>query len=107
MREPEPNHAPKRSRPKAASDLYEESMMLRKSLFSLVSLLAFATSAQAAGTFYKTEDEATQACSSDAVVWLKLDAHLYFHKEQTGYGVADGLYACEKGARKAGYFAAK
>jgi hypothetical protein len=85
--------------------------MLRKSLFSLVSLLAFAGtagSAQAANAaLYKTEEEATQSCTGDAVVWLKLDAHLYFHKEQTGYGGTDGLYACEKGARKAGYFAAK
>ena len=84
--------------------------MLRKSLFSLVSLLAFAGAAgpaHANSNFYKTEEEASQSCSGDAVVWLKLDAHLYYHKEQTGYGVADGLYACEKGARKAGYFAAK
>jgi hypothetical protein len=84
--------------------------MLRKSMFSLVGLLAFAAAAgpaQANPGFYKTEAEAAQACSSDAVVWLKLDAHLYFHKEQTGYGVADGLYACEKGARKSGFFAAK
>ena len=81
--------------------------MLRMSLFSLISLLSLAGTAEASNAFYKTEEEATQSCSSDAVVWLKLDAHLYFHKEQAGYGVADGLYACEKGARKAGYFAAK
>jgi len=81
--------------------------MLRKSLFLMVSLLISAGSAQANTAFYKTEEEAAQSCTGDTVVWLKLDAHLYFHKEQTGYGVADGLYACEKGARKAGYFAAK
>ncbi len=80
--------------------------MLRKSLFSLISLRSVAGAAQAAN-FYKTEEEATQSCAGDTVVWLKLDAHLYYHKEQAGYGVADGLYACEKGARKAGYFAAK
>ena len=84
--------------------------MLRKYVFSLVGLLVLAAAAgpaQANSNFYKTEAEATEACSSDTVVWLKLDAHLYFHKEQTGYGVADGLYACEKGARKSGFFAAK
>ena len=82
--------------------------MLRTSLFSLVSLVAFAGTADAASAaLYKTEAEATQSCTGDAVVWLKLDAHLYFHKEQAGYAGTDGLYACEKGARKAGYFAAK
>ena len=85
--------------------------MLRKSLFSLLSLVALAGTAGSAhaanAALFKTEAEATQSCTGDAVVWLKLDAHLYFHKEQPGYGTDDGLYACEKGARKAGYFAAK
>ena len=82
--------------------------MLRKSLILALGFLATAGAATAAApSFYKTEADATQACSGDAVVWLKLDAHLYFHKEQTGYGNDEGFYACEKGARHAGYFAAK
>jgi len=86
--------------------------MLRKSLILSLGFLAAAFAAQSASAanaaLYKTEADATQACSADdAVVWLKLDAHLYFHKDQTGYGGPDGLYACEKGARHAGYFAAK
>jgi hypothetical protein len=81
--------------------------MLRNALFSLVSVLVLAGPANAAGAFYKTEAEATQSCPGDTVVWVKLDAHLYYHKEQAGYGGTEGLFACEKGARKAGYFAAK
>jgi hypothetical protein len=82
--------------------------MLRKSLILALGFLATAGVANAGGpAFYKTEADAAQACTGDAVVWLKLDAHLYFHKEQTGYGGTEGLYACEKGARHAGYFASK
>jgi hypothetical protein len=85
--------------------------MLHKSLILSLGFLAAALAAQSASaanaTLYKTETDAAQACADDTVVWVKLDAHLYFHKEQTGYGGQDGLYACEKGARHSGYFASK
>jgi hypothetical protein len=111
MREPEaitrPNGKPHRRQPNS----FEEKTMLRKSLFLAVSLVVLAVTAGPAGAangaLYKTEAEAVQACTGEPVVWLKLDAHLYFRKDQDGYGGNDGLYACEKGARKAGYFAAK
>jgi len=85
--------------------------MLQKSLMLSLGFLVAAVAAQPASAantaLYKTGEDATQACSGDEVVWLKLDAHLYFHKDQSGFGGPDGLYACEKGARHAGYFAAK
>jgi hypothetical protein len=53
----------------------------------------------AATALFATEGAASQACSTDEVVWVDLDRGRFYHKTQSSYAKGNnGGYACLKAA---------
>jgi hypothetical protein len=70
-------------------------------LIALVSIPASAQSNQP--TLFNTEQQATQHCPSDTVVWLNLPTRVYHFQGQRWYGnTKAGAYVCRKEADLAG-----
>ncbi len=66
-----------------------------------------AGAAHAGANLYSTEDQARQACASDAVVWVDINHDRYYHSGSAKYGKGDGGFTCEKATRSLGYAPAK
>jgi|ERR1035437_992658 hypothetical protein len=57
---------------------------------------------------FSTEQSAKQHCSTDTVVWLNLNTHIYHFKGEHSYGnTKNGAYVCQKEADKAGNLATR
>jgi hypothetical protein len=81
--------------------------MFRTAVFKLLIIgtliVGSAFPAVCALTLFSTEEQATQHCPSDVIVWLNLPTHIYHWKGMRWYGnTNNGAYVCKKEADENG-----